>query len=245
MESTILKAISIDNLPSDSIMLKIVIVFVWLFTFLTLGFVLIFYRDYVTLKLQGEEFVLKKTNMKQIELRTAMVFGVPLHLQNEVLLADFFDKLCIGKVDSVVVCRTWYKLQNALHQRAKYLDKLEEIAYNLRNRIVSVPSRDLFPAGSSVPEYRHLFSGLHSSLRPKHRLGVLKTGKQVDSIEYYLEKFSHYDELCSELRRNPESSASTGVAFVTFESPVSAVLHVNAGVSLSDCASLGPFYYDC
>jgi hypothetical protein len=48
-------------------------------------------------------------------------------------------------------------------------------------------------------------------------------GPQVDSFEYYTKLFIEWDSKVARLRKSPEKSAPSAVAFVTFESPMSAV----------------------
>ncbi|KAJ3029101.1 UNVERIFIED_CONTAM: hypothetical protein HDU68_000140 [Siphonaria sp. JEL0065] len=61
--------------------------------------------------------------------------------------------------------------------------------------------------------------------RPTHHTGVFGIfGDRVDSVDFYAEKYLEWDTIVKELRMNPEQSPSTGVAFVTFDSPQSAAL---------------------
>ncbi|KAJ3022323.1 UNVERIFIED_CONTAM: hypothetical protein HDU68_009203 [Siphonaria sp. JEL0065] len=61
--------------------------------------------------------------------------------------------------------------------------------------------------------------------RPTHHTGVFGIfGDRVDSVDFFAEKYLEWDTIVKELRMNLEQSPSTGVAFVTFDSPQSAAL---------------------
>lgn len=77
LEDVILSALSVDNVPDRSPYFRIHLAFTWLVSILTIGFLVRFYRDFVNLKLQYEEYLLIRTNMSKIEMRSVMVFGIP------------------------------------------------------------------------------------------------------------------------------------------------------------------------
>ncbi|KAI8608288.1 hypothetical protein BC830DRAFT_1174544 [Chytriomyces sp. MP71] len=78
------------------------------------------------------------------------------------------------------------------------------------------------------PGLREMLSRINNmkpSMRPRHRTGFLGIlGELVDSANYYAEKYQQWDCIVQELRLVPENSPCTAVAFVTFESPQSAVI---------------------
>ncbi len=60
--------------------------------------------------------------------------------------------------------------------------------------------------------------------REYRRKGLLGcTGPKVDVLEYTLEQFKLWNREVDMLRRTPEDSPPTGVGFITFSSPLSAV----------------------
>lgn len=105
----------------------------------------------------------------------------------------------------------------------------------------SMPSES-FPSGLESGE--NDFDGLYRSLsgdecektltdlvtrippiaREYRRKGLLGcTGPKVDVLEYTLEQFKLWNREVDLLRRTPEDSPPTGVGFITFSSPLSAV----------------------
>lgn len=56
-----------------------------------------------------------------------MVYGIPTELRYESELCSYYEGLGIGKVESVVICRKWTKLREAVQMRAFNLSKLEQI----------------------------------------------------------------------------------------------------------------------
>ncbi|KAI8906749.1 hypothetical protein EDD86DRAFT_192935 [Gorgonomyces haynaldii] len=255
LEDVFLSAISVMNVPHQSPFLKVHLLFTWLISLITIAFLISFYRNFVALKLQYEEYCLRRTEMSKIELRSVMVFGIPLELRNEIDLATYFKTLGIGKVENVVLCRNWSLLQRAVANRAHYLKLLESVYIQCQK-----PAFRLFSSSSSTyrrGEYllsghtrspsdqspflqrRSLYEGedvivqeILSRLdladpqqRPSHRTGFMGLfGPKVDSALFYANKFSEWDQEVNRLRRQPEQSSATPVAFVTFESPESAAL---------------------
>ena len=226
-ESLMIKSWSIQNMPANSFTIKIVIGMTWLFSIVAFGFLVTFYRDYISLKLKNDEVILKRSNLKQIESRTVMVFGIPPNLRGEDELSIYFNQLCIGKVESVILCRTWSKLQTALSERAKYLDLMEELMHKYRHEVVELPTNEsieVITIQSTIDDYKRMFSGIPIQKRPTNSLKPGGCGRIVDSIDYYSEQFLEWDEKCNTLRQSPEISASTGIAFITFDNALSAVL---------------------
>lgn len=180
-ESMILTALSIDNIPSNSHLYKVLLFFCWLITFITFGFVLQYFRSFITLKLQYDEYALKRSRMSKIEMRSVMVFGIPRDLRSEIELTVYFENLGVGTVDSVVLCRNWSLLQKACHKRTFFLEKLEKLYVNAPAGSQPNPSNsDVFlglqnsdAAELIVEEIRSKYNGL--SKRPSHRQGSSHT----------------------------------------------------------------------
>ena len=188
-----------------------------------------FYRDYIALKSQNDELsLLKGKQSARIETRTVMVFGIPPHLRGETELASYFDHLSVGKVETVVLCRTWSRLQNSLKRRAEYLDLLEELVHKYQFDVNYSFQNDFSETAvtveAAVVEYKRMFSGLAMNDRPTIGLKYFGCGRKIDLIDYYCEKFLFWDRRSTALRNAPELSASTGIAFITFEKAISAAL---------------------
>ncbi|TPX37211.1 hypothetical protein SmJEL517_g00833 [Synchytrium microbalum] len=248
-----LTLMSIENVPNQSYsILSTHIVFTWIFTFIVYYHVIRFYRSFIALRLQQQEYVLRRSKLSKIEMRSVMVFGIPSELRHEVDLASFYEGLGIGTVENVVICRRWVKLREAVAMRAYYLKQLEclyaavksrrgqwwrnlksqLLASHLDNDSASVSSvaspRRLAPLDKNeacIFEIKAQLDAVPKHLRPRHRTGFMGlVGSSVDSADYYGAKFIEWDLEVARLRRVPEHSTPTAVAFVTFDSPVSATL---------------------
>ena len=62
-----------------------------------------------------QEYVLTKSHLSRIEMRTVMVYGIPVSLRHEAALKSYFNSLNIGRVESVVVCRQFAKLKRVFY----------------------------------------------------------------------------------------------------------------------------------
>lgn len=134
-EDVLLPALTMQNVPDSSPKLYIHLVFTWCLSILVYITLASYFKSMSKLKNEYDAYVLKRTKMSKIDQRSVMVFGIPSELCHEVDLAGYFESLGIGKVENVVLCRRWSKLQRAVEKRAKYLLDLEavysKILYNL------------------------------------------------------------------------------------------------------------------
>ena len=234
IESLLLPSLTIDNINSNTasgFILWILCAFVWLFSFIAYAFLTNFYRNFISLKLQSDEFTLRRTRLSKIEMRTCFIAGVPRSLRNEVNLSVYLENLGVGRVENVVLVRNWSQLQNAVQQRAHWLERLEKL-YTLSQQIqssafYSPPVNEIFPSRHSDAEVivRELESRFRNIRRPFHKNGFLGMfGESVDTVEFACKSFLDWDARVARLRKMPEKSASTHIAFVTFHSPMSATL---------------------
>ncbi|KAL2919600.1 hypothetical protein HK105_200512 [Polyrhizophydium stewartii] len=134
IEDLMLPALSVDNVPNKSKYLRVHMAFTWLFSLLTIAYVVAHYRGFVRLKMQYDEHALRQTKMSKIEMRSVMVFGIPREMRNEIDLASYFESLGVGNVESVVLCRNWSHLRNAIQKRAHFLNKLETVFAQVARR---------------------------------------------------------------------------------------------------------------
>jgi hypothetical protein len=75
LEEILLPAISIDNLPKDHPeYLFVHLFFTWMITLIVISVLVMYNREFVTLKLQYDRYSLKKTNFKKIETRSLIVY---------------------------------------------------------------------------------------------------------------------------------------------------------------------------
>ena len=94
--------------------------FTYFFCFATFYFTFLNYRDYVRLRRQ---FLLRFA--KTLPSRTVLVTGIPQHLRSDRRLAEYFEQLGIGVVESVHIIRHVHRLMDYIKERAMYLRLLE------------------------------------------------------------------------------------------------------------------------
>ncbi|KAJ3271449.1 Nuclear cap-binding protein subunit 1 [Terramyces sp. JEL0728] len=203
----------------------------------------VFYRNYISLKLQYDEYALKRTKLSKIEMRSVIVFGIPKELRNEVNLSIFFNNLQVGKVENVVLCRNWSLLQQAVQKRLYYLEKLEKLCLKLDGlpkleRSIAIPTAtfrgQVTAVEVAVEEIMSRYNSIEPSYRPTHKPGVWGLfGEAVDSTQNYVANFKHWDSMVEKFRKNPHLSAATSIGIVSFESPISATI-VSQAVSHMD-----------
>ncbi|KAI9144740.1 hypothetical protein BKA69DRAFT_732447 [Paraphysoderma sedebokerense] len=80
------------------------------------------YHYYVQLV---RNFLLSKAKKGEVQLRTIMIRGVPSEMRSEEALHDYFSKLNLGAVESVVLVRQLTKLQRKIDRRQNALRDLE------------------------------------------------------------------------------------------------------------------------
>ena len=174
--------------------------------------------------------------------RTIRLSGIPDNMRTEERISDFVEELGIGKVDSVMLCRNWQKLDELMAERMQCLRRLEESwtkylghHHSLRHtRHGHGPRRE----NGGALESNALLSGsemeqAHASSidrdRPTHtiRYGPLNVySKKIDAIDYYEEKLRRYDEKIKMLRQ--EEFKPTPLAFVTMESTATCQMAIQA-----------------
>lgn len=106
--------------PTSNSFLWIYLFFTYFFCLATFYFTFLNYRDYVRIR---QEFMLRIG--KSIPSRTVLVTGIPPSLRSDKRLADYFEKLGVGVVDSVHLIRHVDRLMDFIRERAKYLRQLE------------------------------------------------------------------------------------------------------------------------
>ncbi|EIE84318.1 hypothetical protein RO3G_09028 [Rhizopus delemar RA 99-880] len=186
--------------------------FTYLFVFATFYFTFLNYRDYVHIR---REFLLRKA--KTISSRTLLVTGIPPHLRSDRKLADYFEKLGIGVVESVHTIRHVNRLLEIIKERAQYLRQLETFYAKYLGNPCHDPryDPDTFLNEDDGP----------STIKTKNDRPVVKEGfccgPKLDAIDCYSEKFNQVDDLVTKARKKGRFSP-TSVGFVTFEETISA-----------------------
>jgi hypothetical protein len=170
--------------------------------------------------------------------RTIRLSGIPPDLRSEKKISEILEKLQIGKVESVTLCRNWKEIDNLMDERAYMLRKLEEAwTVHLGNKEVqrnSEPSHvsEAVPSNEeddeedgNEQEYDHLVGGSNDHVaayekpRPTKRIwyGFLKLrSRKVDAIDYYEERLRKVDEKVKAARK--KDYKPTPLAFVTMDS---------------------------
>lgn len=193
--------------------------------------------------------------------RTIKLSGIPKELRNEQKISEIIEKLEIGSVEHVTLCRDWAKLDALMDERAYILRKLEEswVVYNgngvvAKNKIPenSPPHHQEAEDGDEhdgeVAEGDNLISSAHvtsfEQSRPTTRIwyGIMKLrSRKVDAIDYFEEKLRQLDEKIEAARKEEYTPAP--LAFVTMDSIPACQMAVQALIDptpLQLQASLSP-----
>ena len=248
-ELNIIQQMTIQNISAKSHSFRVHIIFTWIFSILTYCFIFRFYNSCRILK---EEYITRIANKKfedLIQLRTIMLFGLPEELRDEDALEMYFNSLRIGKVENTFICRKYASLRKSLSQRAKFMKKIESMYCNWvdfpknPNRCWEKENSDDIKSGDFKLTTSHnnirrddtdkgkLYQDILLGDTKREGLKHLNTkkkkyiffGKEYDELEYNVSEFLEWDFKVRNLRDFPFESTPTPVAFVTFESPISAV----------------------
>ncbi|TVY15078.1 Calcium permeable stress-gated cation channel 1 [Lachnellula arida] len=164
--------------------------------------------------------------------RTIKLSGIPKELRSEDKIKEFLEKLEIGKVESVTICRDWSRLDGLMERRAYTLRRLEEAwteHLGQPNTKQQQPSQESHSdtqddTDDSVhPEHDNLLGESHitpyDKPRPTTRIWYGFLGlqsKKIDAIDYYEERLRKVDELVTAGRK--KIYRPTPLAFVTMDS---------------------------
>ncbi|OUM63314.1 hypothetical protein PIROE2DRAFT_10155 [Piromyces sp. E2] len=230
-ELNVIQQMTIQNIGAKSLSFRIHIVFTWIFSILVYCFIFRFYNSVRVLK---EEYITKIANNKfedLIQLRTIMLFGLPEELRDEESLEMYFNSLRIGKVENTVICRKYASLRKSLSQRAKFMKKIERMYCNWVN-FPKNPNRcwekekennnNIYKEELNLSIPNSEYKGRTKRFKNKEKKYIF-FGEEYDELEYNISEFLEWDYKVRNLRDYPYESTPTPVAFVTFESPISAV----------------------
>lgn len=190
-------------------------------------------------------------NQSTITDRTIRLSGIPPSLRSDEKIKAFIERLQIGKVESVTLCRQWQELDDMIDARMEVLRKLEEAWTVYLGRRKAVTNLDSLPIAPSSPplvqlgdeEYHdddsedrdsdrrpsrqqngHADTRVDHSNRPTTtiRYGFLGLRRRsIDAIDYYEERLGEIDEKIIELRQ--KEFKPTALAFVTLDSVAACV----------------------
>nr|CAG8547931.1 1116_t:CDS:10 [Entrophospora candida] len=169
-----------------------------------------------------------------ITARTVMVTVIPKELQTDKALAEYYDSLGFGQVESAVIYRYVRKLRHAIQERMDALRKLEvayaeylnnpcsDVKYEPSEALKAFEEAQKKNPESSNKEIAAVLAPVNKE-RPTMRSGLFGIfGKKIDKIEYLTNEFNKADMLVRQGRSG--AYHSTPVGFVTFESITSAQL---------------------
>lgn len=180
--------------------------------------------------------------------RTFRLTGIPMDLRSEAKIKSLIEKLNIGVVESVTLCRNWQQLDGLMDRRGQTLRKLEaswakwlkqqqENAKKAASRpSVQNDGRDE-NADQESGENGHLLqddlpqAGWGEEGRPqvKIRYGFLGwRSRRVDAIDYYEEKLRRLDAKVFEARK--KTYTPTDMALVTMDSVASCQMVIQARI---------------
>ncbi len=219
--------------PTD--FLWMYVAFVYLFTGLALYLIVTNTKKIIRIR---QNFLGSQSTITD---RTIRLSGIPEELRSEEKIKETVEKLEIGKVDSVMLCRNWKELDDLMETRMSVLRKLEE-AWTVhlgctRSKDHRASLRRVQPP-TSGGEYEH--SPLldedangqshvtpYAQDRPMTRIWYGFLGLQsrrIDAIDYYEEKLRKLDEQIKSARK--KDYKPTPLAFVTLDSTAACVSSV-------------------
>lgn len=176
--------------------------------------------------------------------RTIRLSGIPPELRDEKKITETIEKLEIGKVESVILCRNWKELDDLFEQRMVFLRKLEEawtahLGYTKlfarrasRQRAQSrSPDHEQAPLLQDEEPNEQSNGASEGQERPKTRVWYGFLGlqsRQVDAIDYFEERLRRLDEKIDAARKTEYKP--TPLAFVTLDSVAACQMAVQATV---------------
>lgn len=171
--------------------------------------------------------------------RTFKLSGIPVELRSEDKIKELVERLEIGNVETVSLCRNWKELDDLIATRAGILSKLEETysVYLGQRATNCIDERHRDVAANAAPatsdqavvdeeagERTQMLNGngAHHWVdrpRPQTRIwyGMLRLQyKKTDAIDYYEEKLRRIDEQIKTARKKEYDPVDQ--AFVTMDS---------------------------
>ena len=163
--------------------------------------------------------------------RTLRLSGIPKELRSEAQIKEFLEKLEIGKVESLTICRDWSLLDELMDKRREVLRRLEEawtdyLGYEKPTKNAPEPSQiraEVLDQGEQRGEGEALLGDnsikLPENARPTTRIWYGPFGmryKMVDAIDYYEGRLHKLDTAVKEARE--KEFRATPMAFVTMDS---------------------------
>ncbi|KUI66088.1 Calcium permeable stress-gated cation channel 1 [Cytospora mali] len=209
------------------------LVFTYFFTLLTIH--LVNKTTFKVIKIRQDYLGTQST----ITDRTFKLSGMPMELRDEGKIKELVERLEIGNVKSVTLCRDWRELDDLVAQRAGILRKLEETwsvflgqkptnyLDHRRGQPISMRNDEEAVVDEEASEETSLLNGNGGPLehpwieqpRPQVRIwyGLFRLRYKVtDAIDYYEEKLRRIDEQIYSARKKEYPPVDQ--AFVTMDS---------------------------
>lgn len=221
--------------PTDESYLWAHLVFVYVFSGLAFYFLLDTTQEVVQVR---QDYLGKQSTVTD---RTIKLSGIPEELRSEGTLKEYIERLQIGKVESITICRDWHELDELIEQRQAVLRQLEEahtVYITKAGAVGGVENarriqEQLQEPSNGEEENSSLLereaSVYQSSARPKLTLrkGWLDIrGRKVDAINHLTMKLQILDDKITKARRKEYTALP--MAFVTMDSVPSAEVAVQA-----------------
>ena len=224
-----------DRLPDNSYSWAYLV-----FTYVFSGLIIYFMRRETLKIIQVRQEYLG--TQSTITDRTIRLSGIPEELRSEDKIKQFLEKLEIGKVENVSICRNWENLDDMMEKRALVLRRLEEAWATHLGRLKSTavtaaqlpnPNSEVDDETSGYQESDNLLGDNHVTAyeepRPSTRLWYGFFGlqsRQVDAIDHYEEQLRKLDDRIKEARK--KEYPATPFAFVTMDSIPASQMAVQA-----------------
>jgi calcium permeable stress-gated cation channel len=217
--------------PPPTHFLWMYVVFVYLFTGIALYLIVTETKRIIRIR---QDYLGSQSTITD---RTIRLSGIPVELRTEGKIRETIERLEIGKIESLILCRDWKELDDLMDRRMQVLRKLEEawtVHLGDRRGPGSLDHSNSRSANHTAEdEESQLLQGdenersrvlSYARGRPTTRIwyGFLKLQSQkIDAIDYYDEKLRKLDEKIKLVRK--KGFKPTPLAFVTFDSAASCV----------------------
>lgn len=218
------------------------VIFTYLFAALTMYFI---NTETVRVIRRRQDYLGSQTTITD---RTFRLTGVPLKLRSEARLTAVIEKMGIGQVEDVTLCRDWKVLDDLVRRRELTLIKLEKAwAQNLKTQYDphnhehdNEPDAALPDAEPTDEEAQEDWRLLRSQREQPHILEGQRPqvkiwygpfhlrNKKVDAIDYFEEKLRRLDEQIVEARQR--EYIPTDMALVTMDSVASCQMFIQARI---------------
>ncbi|KAL0092793.1 hypothetical protein J3Q64DRAFT_1672896 [Phycomyces blakesleeanus] len=221
---TAVNRLSITVIDESSNSLIAYLVFTYIFTFFTFYFLQQNYDSHIYLR---AKYLIRLS--KTLTARSVIVTGIPEKLRSDHELADYFEHLNIGPVESCYVVRHISHLNKLLKKRLSALKHLERAYATYWGNPCKIPEYD----PDLVLEDAKMLKRKRGtqSHRPQVKTGFLGLfGEKVDAIEYYTKMFDELDKRVVEARQSTDFEM-TNVGFVTFKNMASALIVSQIAIS--------------